>query len=87
MLSARQRNLIARELLGHPKLIAEFIVQHKWEELLALREFVEADVPLQIAQTDPALYRLLRHQITEFNIHGWRQISIPTLKELVRISS
>ena len=81
-LSARQRELVARHLLGHPEQIPVYLKRRQWEELAALVEFAAKDAPLGLTHTDPALYRLLRQQITEFRIRGWSCLSLEALREL-----
>jgi hypothetical protein len=45
-------------------------------------EFAEKDAPPSLTNTDPALYRMLRQQITEFRLRGWSCLSLKKLKEL-----
>ena len=78
--SARQLELTARHLLAHPEQIAVYLKERRCEELAALVEFVHRDAPTGLAQTDPALYRLLRRQITEFHLRGWTCLDLPALK-------
>ena len=82
MSSARQRELTARYLLAHPDQIPVFLKQRKWAELAALVEYAAHDAPLSLVYTDPALYRLLRQQITEFRLRGWCCLSLKKLQEL-----
>lgn len=81
-LTARQRELAARHLLAHPEQIPVRLKQRKWDELAALVDFAAKDAPPDLAQTDPALYRFLRQQITEFRIRGWSCLSLRTLQKL-----
>jgi len=83
-LTARQRELAARHLLAHPDQIALCLKQRKWEELAAVAEFAAEDVPRSLAHTDPALYRLLRQQITDFCLRGWCCLSPRKLQHLAR---
>ena len=78
----RQREIAARHLLSHPEEIPIRLNQRKWEELSALVEFAAKDAPVSLAHTDPALYRLLRQQITEFHLRGWSCLSLKKLNEL-----
>jgi hypothetical protein len=48
----------------------------------ALVEFAEKDAPRSLTHTDPALYRMLRQQITEFRLRGWSCLDLKKLKEL-----
>jgi hypothetical protein len=86
-LTFRQRELTARHLLAHPEQIAVYLKQRRWEELAALVEFAENDAPRSVTHTDPALYRMLRQQITEFRLRGWSCLNLKKLKELAGESS
>jgi len=46
--------------------------------------FARRDVPVQLAQTDPALYRRLREQITRFYLLGGDVFSLEKLEALTR---
>jgi hypothetical protein len=81
-LTARQRELTARHLLAHLEQIPVYLKERRWEELASLVEFAQKDAPSSLTHTDPALYRMLRKQITEFRLRGWTCLSLKTLKEL-----
>ena len=81
-LTARQRELTARHLLAHPDQVAVYLKQRRWAELASLVEFAERDAPRSLTHTDPALYRMLREQITDFRLRGWSCLSLRKLKEL-----
>ena len=80
--SARQEELQARHLLAHQEQIPVLLKEKRWAEIAALAEFAAKEVPDDLAQTDPALYRLLRHQITEYRIRGWRLLNAQKLRQL-----
>ena len=86
-LTARQRELTARHLLAHPEQIPVQLKQRRWQELAALVEFAEKDAPRSLTHTDPALYRMLRQQITEFRLRGWSCLDLKKLNELAGESS
>jgi len=86
-LTARQRELTARHLLAHPEQIPVQLKQRRWQELAALVEFAEKDAPPSLTHTDPALYRMLRQQITEFRLRGWSCLDLKKLQELAGESS
>jgi hypothetical protein len=65
-MNAREDELIARALLADQSQIDVYFKEKRWRELAALVRFARQDVPVQLAQTDPALYRQLREQITLF---------------------
>jgi hypothetical protein len=82
-MTPRQRELAARYLLAHPDQIPVCLKERRWDELAALVEFADKDVPPDLAQTDPALYRVLRQQITDFHLRGWSCLSPAALQALV----
>lgn len=81
-MNAREEELIARALLADPAQIDVFWAQKRWPELAALVRFARRDVPVQLAQTDPALYRQLREQITRFFLRGGDVFSLKRLETL-----
>jgi len=85
-LNARQEELTARYLLTHQEQIPVSMKQQRWGELVALVEYVRPDVPPALTRTDPALYRLLREQVTEFHLRGWVRAS-PTSSAVSRRSA
>jgi len=80
--SARQQELCARYLLAHQAEIPVLLKARRWAELAAVAEYAAKDVPDHLAQTDAALYRQLRHQITEYRVRGWHRLNVPKLREL-----
>jgi hypothetical protein len=83
-MNAREEELIARALLADPEQVSLFYQQKRWAELAALVRFVRRDVPVELAQTDPALYRQLREQITRFFLRGGDVLSLKKLEVLAR---
>ena len=81
-MNAREEELVARALLADQEQIDICLHQKRWEELAALVRFVHRDVPVQLAQTDPALYRQLRGQITRFYLRGGDVFSLKRLEAL-----
>ena len=69
-MNARDEELTARALLADQSQIDVYLREKRWAELAALVRFARRDVPVQLAQTDPALYRQLREQITRFFLRG-----------------
>jgi len=61
-----------------------YLHEKRWAELAALVRFARHDVPVQPAQTDPALYRQLREQITRFFLRGGDVLSLKKLEALAR---
>jgi hypothetical protein len=83
-LTARQSELTARHLLAHPEQIPVYLKHRKWAELAALVNFTTRDTSLGLAHTDPALYRLLRQQITEYHLRGWTCLNFQALQKLAQ---
>lgn len=81
-MNAREEELTARVLLADPDLVDVYFQQKRWAELAALVRFARRDVPVQLAQTDPALYRQLREQITRFFLRGGDVFSLKRLETL-----
>lgn len=83
-MTAREEELAARALLADQEQIDVYLRQKRWAELAALVRFVRRDVPVELAQTDPALYRQLREQITRFYLRGGDVFSLKKLEALAR---
>ena len=83
-MNAREEEMIARALLADPEQVDVYLAQKRWAELAALVRFARRDVPVQLAQTDPALYRQLREQITRFFLRGGDAFSLTGLETLAR---
>ncbi|MBE0541552.1 MAG: hypothetical protein IH623_09215 [Verrucomicrobia bacterium] len=81
-MNAREEELTARALLADPDLVDVYFQQKRWAELAALVRFARRDVPVQLAQTDPALYRQLREQVTRFFLRGGDVFSLKRLEML-----
>ena len=81
-MNAREEELTARALLADQAQIDIFLKQKRWAELAALVRFARRDVPLELAQTDPALYRQLREQITRFFLRGGDVLSLRKLEAM-----
>ncbi len=81
-MNAREEELTARALLADPAQVDVYLQQKRWAELAALVRFARRDVPVQLAQTDPALYRQLREQITRFFLRGGDVFSLKRLETL-----
>jgi hypothetical protein len=82
-MNPREEELTARALLGNPELVNVYHKEKRWAELAALVRFARRDVPVALAQTDPALYRSLRGQITRFFLLGGDVFSLRKLEEKI----
>ena len=83
-MNAREEELMVRALLADPEQVSLFFHQKRWAELAALVRFARRDVPVELAQTDPALYRQLREQITRFFLRGGDVLSLEKLEDMAR---
>lgn len=81
-MTAREEELVARALLADPTQVDICFQQKRWAELAALVRYARRDVPVHLAQTDPALYRQLREQITRFFLRGGDVFSLKRLETL-----
>lgn len=83
-MNAREEELVARALLADADLVDVYLKEKRWAELAALVRFAQRDVPASLAQTDPALYRTLREQITRFYLRGGEAFSLKKLEGKAR---
>lgn len=81
-MTAREEELVARQLLAEPELIDVYLKDRRWAEVAAVVRYAWRDVPRDLATTDPALYRALRAQITRFFINGGGVFSLARLETL-----
>lgn len=81
-MTAREEELIARQLLARQELIDVYLKEKRWAEVAALVRFTRREVPPALASTDPALYKMLREQITRFFLNGGAVISLSRLEQL-----
>jgi hypothetical protein len=79
-MNPRDEELAVRSLLESPALVDLAFKEQRWAELAALVRFAQRDVPVTLAQTDPALYRRLREQITRFFLLGGDVFSLQELE-------
>src|ERR1039457_2021918 len=86
-MNAREEELIARALLADQSQIDVYLAQKRWAEQAALVRFARRDVPVQLAQRDPALYRQLREQITRFFLRGGDVFSLKRIGALAGCTS
>jgi hypothetical protein len=79
----REEELAVRALLENPARVNICYQEKRWAELAALVRYAQRDVPVALAQTDPALYRRLREQVTRFFLLGGDVFSLRKLEEKV----
>ncbi len=83
----REQEIIAQTLLTRPDGIARALKERRWADVGAAVEFAEADLPKDLAITDPALYRTLREAITTFYLRGGGALNLNKLRELASSTS
>lgn len=81
-MTAREEELIARQLLARQDLIDVYLKEKRWAEVAALVRFTRREVSPALASTDPALYKTLREQITRFFLNGGAVFSLERLEQL-----
>jgi len=86
-MNPREEELAVRALLENPALVDVYFKEKRWVELAALVRFARRDVPAALAQTDPALYRRLREQVTRFFLLGGDVFSLEKLEEQAEASA
>ena len=84
---SRSEEIIARDYLAKPDLLAQAILDKRWFEVAATVEFAEADVSPELASTDPALYRQTRENITRFYLRGGASLSLTKIRQLAASAS
>jgi hypothetical protein len=82
--TAREEELIAREMLARPELLGIRLKERRWEDVAALVRYVRRGVPADLAMTDPALYKTLRDQITVFHLRGGGALNLASLERLTK---
>jgi len=80
-MTPREEEITVRALLEDPALVDVYFKEKRWDKLAALVRFARRDVPVSLAQTDPALYRCLREQVTRFFLLGGDVFSLKKLEE------
>ena len=78
----REQEITAQTLLIRPNGIAQALKNRRWADVGSAVEFAEADLPKDLAITDPALYRTLREAITRFYLRGGGALNLDKLRQL-----
>ncbi|RYD67969.1 MAG: hypothetical protein EOP84_30215 [Verrucomicrobiaceae bacterium] len=61
---SRSEEILAHSYLAEPDLLAQAIVERRWHDVAVTVAAAEADAPVELASTDPALYRKLAETLT-----------------------
>ncbi|HEY9171955.1 MAG TPA: hypothetical protein VI136_06715 [Verrucomicrobiae bacterium] len=85
-MNACEEELIVRPLLADQEQFDVYLRDKRRAELAAPVRFARRDVPVDLAQTDPALYRALREQIKRFFLRGGDVFSLEKLEAKARVA-
>lgn len=55
-----------------------------WELLEEIARLAEADAPVEMAASDPAMYATLRAAITRFHLKGWSAMTAQRVREVAQ---
>ncbi len=86
-MTAREKHVTAHHLLLNLDEVKVVWQQRRWEELAAVVEYAQKDVPVVLSKTDPHLYQLLRNAVTEFNLRGYDNFNLAAIKALAEQAS
>jgi len=64
--------------------IAAVAKARDWELLEEIARLAEADAPVEMAASDPAMYATLRAAITRFHLGGWSAMTAERVREVAR---
>jgi hypothetical protein len=87
IMTAREKHITAHHLLLNLDEVKIVWHQRRWEELAAVVEYAQEDVPVILSKTDPHLYQLLRNAVTEFNLRGYDNFNLTAIKALAQQAS
>ncbi len=71
-------------MIFQPKLIAQALRNHQWEDLAVLAETLQAGIPTDIAQTDPARFQMWMKGLTYCYLIGWHRLNADVLRSMGR---
>lgn len=78
----RDEELLALTYLAKPDLLTQAMMEKRWNDVATTLSFAEADAPLDLASTDPRLYRQIRENVTRFYLRGGGALSLQKLRQL-----
>ena len=64
--------------------IASVVRNRDWELLAEIAKIVKAEVPLELAATDPAAFAAMRAAITDFHLAGWSMMTPERVNAVAR---
>jgi hypothetical protein len=70
-------------MIFQPKLIAKALRNHQWEDLAHLAETLQAGIPADIAQTDPARFQMWMKGLTYCYLIGWNRLNANVLRSMI----
>jgi hypothetical protein len=78
----RHQEITAQYLLTQPYGVARALKERRWADVALAVEFATAEIPNDLAITDPALYRSLREAVTTFHLRGGGALNLEKLRQL-----
>ena len=78
----RDEELLALTYLAKPDLLTQAMMEKRWNDVATTLSFAEADAPVDLASTDPRLYRQIRENVTRFYLRGGGALSLQKLRQL-----
>ncbi len=84
---SREQEIKALEMLTAPYGIDRAIIEKRWQDVLLAVEFAHADAPIELANTDPRLFCLIRQCVTRFLLRGGRVFNLEKLHQLAAASN
>ncbi len=67
----REQMLTIEHYLEDSQLLAEAIKNSQWDDVQLVIDYLNADIPYELALTDPAKFKYLRERVTDFVIKGY----------------
>lgn len=80
--NARALHVAALEALLNQHM-AKLYLARDWELLRELARMAQADAPVSLSVTDPALYQSWRQAVTKFHLGGWSNLTPERIDEVV----
>jgi hypothetical protein len=81
--SRRSLHVEARDALIGDR-IAAVAKARDWELLEEIARLVEADAPIDMAASDPAMFSTLRRAITRFHLKGWSAMTAERVRRVAQ---
>lgn len=83
----RDEELLALTYLAKPDLLTQAMMDKRWGDVATTLSFAEADAPIDLASTDPRLFRQIRENVTRFYLRGGGALSLQKIRQLATQTS